>query len=196
MLGNENKITVKLKWTLNETKVSFVNKGIALNESLIFKDIYLIKEDVDVLKTSNLQILAQALIIRECNGEEQKKELIYIDKKFDKSGNVIENSKYICPLVDIDKTYYLLTKVGFKECFRYEQECLTYSNNGQNILIEYVPELGLFAKLEGNNKSVDELIKDLNELSIPYYENDYFVKKASLMIDQIKKQRRCTYGRK
>ena len=40
------------------------------------------------------------------------------------------------------------------------------------------------------------MIEELNELNIPYYENDYFVKKASLMIDEIKKEEKIKSGRK
>jgi len=186
----EKEITVKLKWNLDETKLFFVNKGIPLVESFILKDIYLIKEDVNVSKTPNLKILSNAIIVRECIGNEHTKALIYKDKKYDEKGDIIDSKKYSCPLVDIDKAYDLLTAIGYKECFRYEQECLGYANNEYNVLIEYVPDLGLFAEFENDKKSIDELIEELNELNIPYYEDSYFVKKASLMIDEMKK-RRC-----
>ena len=38
------------------------------------------------------------------------------------------------------------------------------------------------------NKSVEDLTQVLKELKIEYYEDNYFVKKASLMIDKIIKQ--------
>ena len=40
------------------------------------------------------------------------------------------------------------------------------------------------------NDFVDELINDLNSLEIAYYDDNYFVKKASLMLDNMKKKRR------
>ena len=187
---NEREITVKLKWELDEAKVYFVNAGIPLVESFVTKDIYLIKKEADINKMSNLDILSSCLIVRECIGNEHNKQLIYKDKKYDEYGNIIESTKYSCDVEDIDKTYELLTHVGFKECFRYEQECLAYANKDVDILLQYVPELGLFAELENNNKSINQLISDLDGLNIPYYENDYFVKKASLMLDDVRK-----YGR-
>lgn len=186
----EREITVKLKWTLDETKVYFVNKGIPLVESFVLKDIYLVKDDVDILKTSNLKILSQAVIIRECIGNEHDKKIVYKDKKYNEKGDIISSKKYSCPIIDIEKTYDLMTHIGYKECFRYEQECLAYKDKEVDILLEYVPDLGLFAELENNNKSIDELKMDLQNLNIPYYENDYFVKKAGLMLDTIKKRRR------
>lgn len=182
----EKEITVRLKWNLDETKINFVNRGFHLEESFILKDIYVVKENVDIKNTPNLDVLSQSIIIRECIGSETTKTLVYKDKKYDKTGNIINSVKYSCPIVDIDQTYDLLTKVGFKECFRYEQECLSYSARDKNILIEYIPELGLFAEFENKDKSIEELIADLNELDIPYYEDNYFVKKASLMLDEIK----------
>ena len=182
----ENEITVRLKWSLDETKINFVNRGFHLEESFILKDIYIIKDNIDIKNTSNLEILSKAVIIRECIGSETIKMLVYKDKKYDETRNTINSIKYSCPLVDIEKTYELLTKVGFKECFRYEQECLSYAIGDKNILIEYIPELGLFAEFKNKDKNVEELISDLNELNIPYYEDNYFVKKASLMIDEIK----------
>ena len=187
---DEKEITVKLKWELDEAKVYFVNAGIPLVESFVIKDIYLVKEGVDINNTPNLDVLGSSLIIRECIGYEHNKQLIYKDKKYDEKGNIIKSVKYSCDLVDIEKTYELLTKIGFKECFRYEQECLAYANSEVDILLQYVPELGLFAELENHNKSINELVDDLNNLNIPYYEDDYFVKKASLMLDETKK-----YGR-
>lgn len=187
---DEKEITVKLKWELDEAKVYFVNAGIPLVESFVIKDIYLVKNEVDINKTPNLDVLSSCIIIRECIGNEHNKELVYKDKKYDENGNIVKSTKYSCELVDLDKTYDLLTQIGFKECFRYEQECLSFSSKEADILLQYIPELGLFAELENNNKSIKELINDLNNLNIPYYEDNYFVKKASLMLDVVKK-----YGR-
>lgn len=188
---DEKEITVKLKWSLDEAKVFFVNTGIPLVESFVMKDIYLVKDELDINKTNNLDILSSSVIIRECIGNEHSKQLIYKQKEYDNKGNIIKSTKYSCNLVEVDKTFELLTKIGFKECFRYEQECLAFANDEIDILLQYVPELGLFAELENNNKSIEELIKDLNDLNIPYYEGDYFVKKASLMLNEVKK-----YGRR
>ena len=187
---DEKEITVQLKWELDEAKVYFVNAGIPLVESFIIKDIYLVKETIDINKTPNLDVLDSCIIIRECIGSEHNKQLIYKDKKYDEMGNIIKSTKYSCDIVNIDEAYELLTHIGFKECFRYEQECLAYANKEVDILLQYVPELGLFAELENNNKSISELVADLNNLHIPYYEDDYFVKKASLMLDDVRK-----YGR-
>ena len=191
----EREITVRLKWSLDEIKLFYVNKGIPLIESFILKDIYLIKNEIDIIKTSNLKLLSQAVILRECIGDEHDKKLVYKDKKYDDNGNIISSKKYSCPLIDMDKTYELLTHIGYKECFRYEQECLQYKYGDSNIFIEYIPELGLFLELENNNKNIDELIVELNGLNMPYYEDDYFVKKASLMIDEMKKEEKIKRGK-
>ena len=188
MSEQKNEITVKLKWGLDEAKVHFVNLGIPLIESFVIRDIYLVKDNIDFLKTNNLNILANSIIIREVIGNEHDKKLIYKDKKYDDNGNIVVNKRYCCPLVDLDKTYDLLTAIGFNECFRYEQECLSYAINDRKILLQYIADLGLFAELE-NNKDVNDLINDLNYFNIPYYENNYLVRKDSLMIDRLKKRR-------
>lgn len=186
----EKEITVKLKWGLDETKVNFVNKGIPLVESYILKDIYLVKEEVDIYNTNNLDILSRAIIIREVIANKTTRKIVYKDKKYDDLGNIVQSLKYSCSIESVEDAYNLLTNIGFKECFRYEQECLAFAIDDKEILLEYIPELGLFAELENNNKSIEQLINDLNELNIPYYEDEYFVKKASLMIDEIKGRRR------
>ena len=182
----EKEITVKLKWTLDETKVFFVNKGIPLVGSFILKDIYLINESVDVKSLSNLDVLSKSLIIRERIGSLPDKVLMYKNKKYDEKGNILDSKKHLCPLVDTDKMYDLLLASGYKECFRYEQECLEYKYKDSSIFIEYIPELGLFMELENNNIETEELINNLKDLNIPYFENDYYVKKASLMMDTIR----------
>lgn len=183
----EREITVKLKWNFDEAKVHFVNKGIQLVDSFVIKDIYLIKEDLDIDVADDLEVLSSCLILRDIA---EDKLLIYKDKKYNENGEIVSSNKYQCLINDIDDMYELLTRIGYKECFRYEQDCLAFKNKSVDILLQYIPELGLFAELENSNKSVKELIEDLNSLEIPYYENDYFVKKASLMLDEVRK-----YGR-
>lgn len=189
MVEVEKEITVKLRWTLDEAKFNFVNKGMRLSDSFILKDIYLVKDNIDVEKTPNLQLLSQTIILREWVGKENVKQMVTKEKKYDDKGDIITSKKYTCSVEDIELAYDSLTKVGLKECFRYEQECLVYSNGEIEVLLQYVPELGLFAEIEDNTKSIEELIEGFKKLDIPYYENDYFVKKASLMLDVIKKQR-------
>lgn len=184
----EKEITVKLKWNLDETKVSFVNKGIPLVESFVLKDIYLVRDDVNVEKTKNLDVLSKSIIIRDVTADQSEKKLVYKDKKYDEQGNIISSTKYSCPITDVEKMYDFLLAIGYKEIFRYEQECLEYKYGDSNIILEYIPELGLFAEIENNNMSIDELIDVLNDLNIPYCEDDYFVKKASLMLDMMKKK--------
>lgn len=188
MPEREKEITVKLKWELDEAKLHFVNMGKVLTGSFILKDIYMIRENVDINKTKNLDVLANSLIIRESVGKEHIFQLLYKDKKYDEKGDIIDSVKYTCNLHNANEICDILNKIGFKECFRYEQECLEYNSDNKNILLQYVPELGLFIELEDNTKSVDELINDLNSLEIAYYDDNYFVKKASLMLDVIKKQ--------
>lgn len=184
----EKEITVKLKWNLDETKVHFVNKGIPLFESFVLKDIYLVRKDVDVKKTKNLDVLSKSIIIRDVTGEQSEKKLVYKDKKYDEARNILSSTKYSCPITNIEKMCDFLNAIGYKEVFRYEQECLEYKCGESNIILEYIPELGLFAEIENNNKSTEGLIEELNNLNIPYYEDEYFVKKASLMLDMIKKK--------
>lgn len=190
MVEVEKEITVKLKWELDEAKVFFVNTGRALTGSFILKDIYMVKDDVDIYNTPNLKILSKAVVLREGIGNEHVYQIVYKDKQYDEYGNILNSKKYVCDIKNIEDAYNLLEAIGFKECFRYEQECLEYNDKDRNVLLQYVPDLGLFAEIEDHNKSIDELIKDLNDINIPYYEGDYFVKKASLMLDEVKKQRR------
>ena len=191
-METQREITVKLKWSLDEAKLYFVNKGITLVESFILKDIYLAKEDLDLKKLNNLDILSSCIILREVyeNDKAIDRKIMYKDKKYNEVGDIISEVKYSCEVGNVEKMQSILDKIGYKELFRYDQECLGYEIDDKKILLQYIPDLGLFAELEDNNKSKEQLINDLNELNIPYYGNDYFVKKASLMIDKIKKQRR------
>jgi len=174
----DNKIMVKLKWGLDETKVNFVNKGIRLVESFILNDIYLIKSDVDAKKVPNSQILKNSIILRECIGNTPYKTLIYKDKN---------NLNSYCPVIDIDKTLNFMMSIGYFEGFRIEQENLEYEMDDVKIFIEYIADIGLFLKIE-NNKSIEEINDVLNELQIAYYKDDLCVKKANLMIDKMKKR--------
>ena len=183
----EKEITVKLKWELDEAKINFVNKGIRLKESFVLKDIYMVKDSVDLINTSNLDILSQVVIVRECIGDEIDKKFVCKTKKYASNGDILESKRCDCPLVDINKGHEFLLATGYQECFRIEQECLEYEYKGSKLFLEYIPDLGLFLEVENTNKDIEGLKDVLNELQIAYFEDNYFVKKASLMLDEVKR---------
>ena len=184
---NEKEITVKLKWNLNETKVHFVNAGFVLDESYILKDVYMVKDNLDISRMNNTEIISNCIIIREAIGEEHTHQIVYKHRKYDDKGDIVDSVKYKCAVFDVNEAIELLKVTGYKELFRYEQECLMYNYKDSHILLQYIPELGLFAEIEDNNKNINGLIEDLNNMNVPYDEKNYFVKKASLMIDKMKK---------
>lgn len=170
MSSNYNKLVVKLKWTLDETKVNFVNEGLPLLESFTSKDIYLVKNNVEVSKQNKSGILKDAIILKEIDGNNGNNLLCCNDKK--------------CLVVDVDSTLSVLASMGYKQLFCIDEECLEYFSDGSHVFIEYEPDLGLFLKID-NDKSFEENIKWLKDMNIAYYENDFFVKKDELMLNKI-----------
>ena len=74
-------------------------------------DIYLINDDLDLFKMKKLDILKKCILIREV--ENIEKELLYKYKKYDSNGNILEQGKVKCPIIDIDKAILVLSAICF-----------------------------------------------------------------------------------
>ena len=136
-------------------------------------DIYMIPVDIDIYKLHNLEILSKCVIIRDIPNIE--KILLYKLKKYASNGDILFQKKIECPIFD---------------------ESIVYSNNIIEFTVQIVNNKYIFIEMEQNgmyfNKnycSVQDLKNELEKYNLPYDKKNYFVKKAEIMLNEIKEKK-------
>lgn len=191
-LKESNEITVKIKCELEEFYKNIKEKGFKLVEEFSIDDTYLIPEKLNLENTGIRDILSKAVIIREFESKPSgsiKRAITFKIKRFDDVGNIISQEAINCSILEKEEARNLLKAIGYKEIMNikeddkiYEREDFKFAvkdiKNGDN-LIE--------AETDENEElnTIEKLVKKINEIEIPIYVDDYFVKKAEIELGKI-----------
>ena len=129
-------------------------------------DIYLINDDLDLFKMKKLDILKKCILIREV--ENIEKELLYKYKKYDLNGNILEQGKVKCPIIDIDKAIDFMNAINYKELFKINDKCIVFANDKTELVVQLVNDKYIFIEMESEGSfndrkyaNIDEMIEDL-----------------------------------
>ena len=86
-----------------------------------------------------------------------------------------------------------MKQIGYKKIFSIHDESIVYINNDIELTVQIVNDKHIFIEIEQKfthlkNKiySINELKKMLEKYDLPYNKNNYFVSKASLMLDEVR----------
>ncbi len=185
----ENEITVLVTSSFDELHKSLINNGFTIKDKYVTNDIYMIDKDIDLSKLDTLDILKKCVVVREITGI--KKVLLYKYKEYDKSGNILVNGKIECPIEDILKAIKFMEAINYKKLIEIHDKCTEYVNNEIELIVQDVNDKYLFFEAEEECryinkkfKSTDELKKTINKYNIPFDKNNYFVKKAELILNE------------
>lgn len=191
-LKESNEITVKIKCELDEFYKNIKEKGFKLVEEFSMDDTYLVPEKLNLENTGIRDILSKAVIIREFESKPSgsiNRTITFKIKRFDDVGNIISQEAINCSILEKEEARNLLKAIGYKEIMNikeddkiYEREDFKFAvkdiKNGDN-LIE--------AETDENEElnTIEKLVKKINEIEIPIYVDDYFVKKAEIELGKI-----------
>ena len=185
----ETEITVLVKVDYNTLKKELEKSGFQLVEEYELKDDYMISNEVNLSELSKLEILQKCILVRDIVGI--KKELLYKYKRFATNGDIIEQGKVECPVIDIDKAIEFMKSINYKKLFKIYDKCIVYANKETELIVQLVNDKYIFIEIESecehiNRKynSVDELKNDLNRYNLPIDNSNYFVKKAELILTE------------
>lgn len=191
-LKESNEITVKIKCELDEFYKNIEEKGFKVVGEFSIDDTYLIPENVDLKNVKIRDILSKAVIIREFKSKPSgsiNSKITFKIKKFDDVGNILNQEAINCSILEKEEARTLLKAIGYKEIMNikeddkiYEREDFKFAvkdiNNGDNLIeVETDENEGL--------DTIEKLIQKINELEIPIYTDDYFVKKAEIELGKI-----------
>ena len=185
----ENEITVMVTCDFNELQDNLIKNGFTIKDKYLTSDIYMINKDIDISKLDTLDILKHCAIIREISGI--KKVLLYKHKEYDKNGNILVNGKIECPIIDINKALDFMMALGYKELIKISDKCTEFINEEIELIVQDVNNKYLFFEAEDelrytNKKfnSVKEIIETINKYDIPFKKDNYFVKKAEILLNE------------
>lgn len=188
-----NEITVKVKCSIEELSVILGNKGFETKSIFSLDDIFLIPENLDISKMSTRDILKHAVLIREVNRKlvnKIERKIIFKKKQIDNKGNILNQESISCKIQDREDAKRLLKAIGYKEIMQVIEEDIEYIKDGFSMLCKDVIGGDNLIEVDVDEKNpkldtIEKLVEKLNELQIPIYTDNYFVKKAEIELYKI-----------
>lgn len=193
-----NEITVKLKCSVNELERILKNKGFELTDRFELNDMYFIKNDIDIEKSTPREMLQSYILIRDIKQYEAREfikwysiiKLTYKEKNIAQNGDIINQQKYDCEIKDTEQGRNILKAIGYKEIMMIKENDVVYSKDGLNIQIKNIlngDNLIEIETIDDNNKfdTIEKLKQKISELNIPIDERNFFVKKAEIEFKKV-----------
>lgn len=190
-LKENNEITLKIKCELNEFYEIMKKKGFKVIDKFRLDDTYFIPKDLKLNKTNIRYILSKAVLVRDITDEisdEKTKLITFKIKEFDENGKILNQESVNCKIYDIEDAKKLLKAIGYKEIMNIIEDDVVYEKEGFEIAIKDIKNGDKLIEIETTDNdeldTIEKLIKKVNELEIPIYTDNYFVKKAEVELEK------------
>lgn len=194
-LKESNEITVKIKCDLNEFYDILKDKGFKVIDKFSMDDTYFIPKEIDLDKMSTRDILFKAVLVRDIVGKmsnRRTKKITYKIKKFDEHGNILSQRAVNCDILNVEDAKKLLKAIGYKEAMNIKEDDIVYEKDKLQLAIKDIHNGDNLIEIETTEDkdldTIEKLIKRVNEIEIPIYTDNYFVKKAEVELDKILKR--------
>ena len=191
----ETEITVLVKSDYETLKKELIKNNFEEKEEYELNDDYMINNDIDISKMNNLEILKKCILVRDIVNI--KKVLLYKYKKYADNGDIIEQGKVECPVIDINKAINFMESINYRKLFKIYDKCIVYANDKTELVVQLVNNEYIFIEMEAEceyinktYKNVDELKEDINRYNLPIDNSNYFVKKAELILKKTLENKR------
>lgn len=190
-MNYENEITVEVNTNMNDLIKILESKGFKLKEAYNLNDIYLInKKDKN---NDYLQVLNKCVLIRHIiEDDKENKLLTYKYKEYNKNKEITKQEKINVKVDDIDNSKLLLEKLGFEELIKIYDKLYVYATDRDELVVQSVNNKHIYIEIEDKchyanriYNSVDEMKAVIIDNSIPIKNNNYFVKKAEIELQEM-----------
>lgn len=187
-----NEITVRIKGSLESLYEQLKEKGFKKVEEFSLNDIFFIPADLEIEKMTPRQILSKALLVREIKDKEKiSKKITFKNKNFDEEGNIVSQSSINCDILSIEDAKKLLEAIKYKEIMKINENDIVYEKDGFEIAIKDIENGDNLIEIETENNeemdSIEKLKNKLEQIDIPIYKDDYFIKKAEIELEKVLK---------
>lgn len=191
-MDKELEITVKVNCSYEELNNELLEKGFEIKEIYELNDDYMIDSSININSIKKLEVLQKCILIRNIVGI--KKMLLYKYKKYANNGDILVQGKVECPVEDIQKAKNFMEAINYKLLFNIYDKCIVYTNDQTELIVQLVNDKYIFIEMESKGEyinhefdNIGEMIKHLDKYNLPYSKDSYFIKKAELILDEIKK---------
>ena len=188
----ENEITVQVTCNYEELNNLLIKQGFKIIEKYKVIDEYLISKDYDLKNKNSLDILKECVIVRYI--ENTLKELLYKYKEYSNNGDIIKQAKVSCKVNDIKEASNFMKTIGYKELIHIQNNSVVYTNDKIEFAVQLVNDKYIFIELEERSEhvetifsNVEDMKKVIDSLNIPMVKNNYFAKKAVIVLEESKK---------
>ena len=189
-ISKENEITVKIKGSLENLNKILKEKGLKITNKFTIDDTYFVPETLNLEQMKTREILSKAILVRKFVGKRITQKITFKIKKFDENGNILSQESVNCDVLKIEDAKQLLKAIGYREIMNIKEEDKKYEKNGFKLLVKEVENSNNLIEAETNSSydTIEKLVQKLNELEIPIYKDNYFVKKAEIQLDKLLKR--------
>lgn len=191
-LKDSNEITVKIKCGLNELYKIVEEKGFKVVDRFSMNDTYFIPATLNLDKMKIREILSKAVLVRDIRGKMSDritKKITFKIKNIDEDGNILSQESVNCYILEIEDAKKLLKAIGYKEVMNIKEDDVVYEKDGFQLAIKNIKNGDNLIEIETeeNNdfNTIEKLIQKVNEIQIPIYTDNYFVKKAEIELDKV-----------
>lgn len=189
----ETEITVLVTVDYETLEKELKQNNFVKKEEYTVNDVYMIDNKIDISNMNNLDILKNCILVRNIEGF--SKELLYKYKKYDDNGDILEQGKVRCPIIDIPKAIQFMKAINYKELFKINDKCIVYANSKSELIVQLVNDKYIFIEMENKCEftdrvynNVDELKEDICSYNLSIDKSNFFVKKAEMILNEIKKE--------
>ena len=183
---NSNEITVKVNVSIKEMQEILIDKGFKLSDEFTCEDNYFIPSNLDIKKKEIRDIIKKAIIIRKVRND---KVLVFKKKNINENGDIVEQEKFECDILDIDKAKKFLEAIGYKNVMNIFEEDVCYSKDGLRLALKNIKNGDNLMEVETQNiegfRNTKELKEKLLKLNLPIDTSNYFVKKAEVELEKV-----------
>ena len=191
-LKESNEITVKIKGSITEFYKIVEEKGFRIIDEFSMDDTYFVPISLDIKNLTTREILSKAILVRDIydkTSKEIKKKITFKIKDFDKEGNILSQEAISCDVLNTDDAMRLLQVIGYKKIMNIKEDDIVYEKDGLELAIKDIKngEKLIEIETEANEElnTIDKLISKVDEIDIPIYKDNYFVKKAEIELNKI-----------
>ena len=198
-----NEITVKIKSTLDEFYKIMEEKEFKIVDKFSMDDTYFIPKELKLKEISTREILSKALLVRDITGKmsnRRTKLITFKTKKFDEAGNILNQESVNCNIMEVEEAKMLLKTIGYKEIMNVKENDIVYEKEGFQLAIKNIKDGDNLIEIETEESNelntIEKIIQKVNQIEIPIYTDNYFVKKAEIELDKrlnrnIDKEKAC-----
>lgn len=191
-IKESNEITVKIKVKLDKFYKLVEEKGFKVVNKFSMDDTYFIPKILKLETMSTREILSKAVLIRDIKSgisDRITKKITFKIKNFDECGNILSQESINCDILNIEDAKKLLRAIGYKEIMNIKEDDVVYEKDGFELAIKDINNGDKLIEIETEENNdfdtIEKLIKKVNELEIPIYTDNYFVKKAEIELDKV-----------